>query len=90
MGKRQILVNLDEDLIERIDAVTGPRERSAWISQACEAALAGGGAPPTGDDTEATIWRICAAAILEAWRQECGDGQDVGNGNGKAHVEVDE
>jgi hypothetical protein len=94
MGKRQILVNLDDGLIGRIDAVAPDRGRSEWISNACEAALAGGGNghPPTGDD-DAAIWRACAGAILEAWTIERGDAQAAaiaqahgGNGrNGNGH-----
>jgi hypothetical protein len=94
MGKKQILVNLDESLIERINAVAPDRGRSEWIGAACEARLAGGGNghPPTGDD-DAAIWQAAAAAILEAWRLEREDAQATaiaqahgGNGrNGNGH-----
>ena len=83
MGKRQILVNLDESLIDRIDAVTPDRGRSEWIAHACEAALSGGAAAPTGGDDDAAmaayIWMTTATAIHEAWRRECAECGGIAN-----------
>ena len=75
MTRREILVSLDDDLVERIDDVAPTRGRSEWIAQACEAALANGAPTLPDGDGDAAVWQACAAAILEAWKQERGDGQ---------------
>lgn len=74
MAKRQILVNMDEELIDAIDAITEPGQRSAWIGAACQDALGNGrplsplAAPaPSPADDDAHVWRAVAETLYELW-----------------------
>ena len=72
MPKKAILITIEEDVVEQIDAVVPKGERSAWIETLCQAALAGGGPlatadPPTDDDAQ--VWQAVAAALHQLWAE---------------------
>ena len=70
MTKKPILITIEEDVVEQIDAVVPKGERSAWIETLCQAALAGG-APlataPSPTDDDAQVWRAVAEALYKLW-----------------------